>query len=453
MLMLKKTLFTTLLVMVAIAIITSCVPMARLTGWSKPETTIPVAKVVKAPVEMKIHTIGELRPAKTAMIVAPPVAGGTLQIVHIVETGTLVKEGDLVVAFDPSEQQYNLDQSKSQLEEAEQQIKKMKADQAVRASQERVTLLKAQYEVQRAEFKVKGNDVLSAIEARKNIISLEEAKRKLQQLQRDIQSRASSDAADLMMQNVSLTKATMGMKMAQQFIDNMTCRAPINGIVMLGQNLESLISASGSISISSETEIPRYRQGDQAYPGRLIAQIQAVDSIEIAAKVLETDRAVMKLGQNVEVRIDSNPLKKYQGKLKSIAEAAISSDNEGSVVDYLEALSTRSFASVFEVSVNGDPLNLGATVQIVIPGKDTAEVLSLPRQAIHQKEGKSVVYLRNSKGWQPKEVRIQYLTESRAVIEGLSEGTEVALVDPDRQKRKSEGKSGPLTALFGATTP
>jgi HlyD family secretion protein len=449
--MLIKNIATTSLAALALVISTSCTPIARMAGWQKTESIIPAAKVVKAPVEMKIHTIGELRPEKTAMIVAPPVAGGTLQIVQIVETGTRVKEGDIVVAFDPSEQEYNLEQSRSQLEEAEQQIKKMKADQAVRAAQERVTLLRAQYEVQRAELKVKGNEVLSGIEARKNVIAMEEAKRKLQQLQRDIQSRASSDTADLMVQNVSLARATMSMKMAQQFIDNMICRSPVNGIVVLGQNLDSLMSASGSISISSETEIPRFRQGDQAYPGRLIAQIQSVDSMEIAAKVIETDRSNMKPGQTVEVRMDSSPLKIYKGKLKSLSESAISSGNEGSTIDYLEALSTRSFAALFEVDVNGDPLNMGVTAQITIPGKDAAAVLSLPRQAIHQKEGKSIVYVRNPKGWQSREVRIKYFTESRAILEGLAEGTEVSLVDPERQKGKSADKSGPLTSLFGAT--
>jgi len=44
-----------------------------------------------------------------------------------------------VAAFDPSEQEYNLEQAQSQLEEADQQIKKMKADQAVRVAQEAVT--------------------------------------------------------------------------------------------------------------------------------------------------------------------------------------------------------------------------------------------------------------------------------------------------------------------------
>jgi HlyD family secretion protein len=428
---------------------TSCASISRFAGLQKSAIGIPVVRVVREPVEVKIHTLGELRPARMATIVAPPVAGGALQIVHLLKTGTFVTQGDVVVEFDPSEQEYNLEQSKSQLEEAEQQIKKMKADQAVRVSQEQVSLLKAQFEVRRAELKVKGNDLLSAIEARKNAIALEEAKRKLEQLQRDIKSRANSDAADLTVQNVARTKAMIGIKLAQQFIDNMTCRAPISGIVVVGQNIEALISSSGSISISSETEIPEYRPGAQAFPGRPIANIQEVAQMEIAAKVIETDRASIESGQGIEVLVDSNPLKVYKGKIKSLEQSALSSDNASSTLDYIEALSTRSFAAVFQVDTHGDPLNLGVTARVTILGKDVRDALSIPRQALHQKEGKPVVYVRRANGWESRDVRIKYLTESRAVIEGLPDGTEVALVNPDQQKNKTARRTGPLASILG----
>ena len=57
-----------------------------------------------------------------------------MQILFLAKSGTHVKKGDLIVQLDPSEQEYNLEQSKSQLEEAEQQIIKVKADQAVKAA-------------------------------------------------------------------------------------------------------------------------------------------------------------------------------------------------------------------------------------------------------------------------------------------------------------------------------
>jgi HlyD family secretion protein len=435
-------------VLLILATSVSCTAISRIAGLGRPEASIPTVKVVREPVEVKVYTIGELRPTQTAMIVAPPVAGGTLQIIHIVKTGTYVKQGDVIVDFDPSEQEYNLEQSQSQLDEADQQIRKMKADQSVRVAQENVSLLTAQYAVRRAELKVKGNDLLGKIEARKNVIELEESRRRLEQLQQDIKSRASSDAADLMVQNVAHAKAALGIKMAQQFIDNMTIRAPISGIISLGQNFESLMSAGGSIIFSSVMEIPTYRDGDQASPGRVIGQVQGVEQMEIASRVIETDRGNLEPGQSADVLVDSKPLKTFQGKIKSLAG---STSSESSMVNYLENMSTRSFAAVFEVDAHDDPLNLGVTARVTIKGRNVKDALSIPRQALQQKEGKQVVYVRCAKGWEAREIRIQYLTESRAVIEGLAEGTEVALVNPEQQKSRNTAKPGAPAPALGGT--
>jgi HlyD family secretion protein len=442
---------TILAALLMISATMSCRTITKLAGLGKSAASIPVVRIAREPVEAKIHLIGELGPSKTAMVVAPP-AGNSLQIISLARTGTYVKKDDIVVQFDPGEQEYNLEQSKSQLDEAEQQIKKMKADQAVRVAREQVTLLKAQYDVKRAEFKVRGNEVLSGIEARKNVIELEEAKRRLEQLERDIKSHASSDAADLMVQDVARTKAMMAMKLAQQFIDNMTVRAPMSGVVVVARSIESLISAGGAIMINSEDDIPEYRPGFQAYPGRLIAQIQDAEQTEIAAKVIESDRANVESMQSIEVQIDSRPLKTYKGKVKSLAQSASNPENESTTVDYLEGLSTRSFAAVFQIDSHGEPLNMGVTARVTVIGKDVGNALSLPRQALHQKEGKTVVYVKRGQSWEPRDVHIKYLTESRAIIEGLPEGTEVALVNPEQGKSKATGKAGSFSPIPGGAT-
>jgi hypothetical protein len=187
----------------------------------------------------------------------------------------------------------------------------LEADQAVKAAQDKAALLKAQYDVRRAEVKVQGNSLLGEIEARKNLIDLEDAKHKYEQLQRDIQSRASFDAAELAVQNIARMKAQIAMKVAQQNIENMMWKAPTDGVVVLGQNIESLMSGSGSIRIYSGMEIPEFREGDQVYPGRLVAQIQDTSEPEILSKVLETDRGNLDAGQSVDVWMDSMPLKAY----------------------------------------------------------------------------------------------------------------------------------------------
>lgn len=428
----------------AFLVLASSGSCALVNSLKETQTVIPTARVTRGPMDLKVFTTGELRPARTSMIVAPSVSG-TLQIVQIARTGTRVDEGDVVVAFDPTEQEYNLEQSQSQLDEADQQIKKMKADQAVRTSQDSVSLLRAQFDVRRAELMAKGNDLLSGIDAKKNLLNLEEAKRRLEQLQRDIKSKASSDIADLAVLGVARARALMGMKMAQQNIENMTIKAPASGVVVLGQNIDSLMSAGGGIMISSAMDIPEYRQGDQAYAGRTIGQILDIGQMEILSKVGETDRGSLSSGQPIDVRVDSLPLRNFGGKIKSLGGSASSSSSM-----YFDPTSARSFDAIFELDLNGEQINPGITAQVVIRGMNVADALSLPRQALFQKEGKPVVYVKNLDNWEARPVQVKYVTESRAVIDGLAEGSEVALVDPGQEKNKAAASPAAAPIVGGA---
>src|SRR5215471_11160743 len=83
--------------------------------------TIPTTRVRKGTLELDINTVAELHTHHSSMVVAPSVSG-TLQIIHLLKTGMSVKAGDIVVEFDPSEQEFNLEQSRSQRAEAEQEI-------------------------------------------------------------------------------------------------------------------------------------------------------------------------------------------------------------------------------------------------------------------------------------------------------------------------------------------
>ena len=78
----------------------------------KAQKNIPTARVKRGNLEVRVYTTGELRPARTGMLVAPPVSG-TMQIVRLAQSGSHVNEGDVVIEFDPSEQEYNLEQNRS----------------------------------------------------------------------------------------------------------------------------------------------------------------------------------------------------------------------------------------------------------------------------------------------------------------------------------------------------
>ena len=75
---------------------------------------VPTARVTKGPLKLTVHATGELRAGRTVTLVTPPV-GGMLRIVTLVPTGMPVKTGDTVVEFDPADQQYALEQARSEL--------------------------------------------------------------------------------------------------------------------------------------------------------------------------------------------------------------------------------------------------------------------------------------------------------------------------------------------------
>ena len=108
----------------------------------------------------------------------------------------------------------------------------------------------------------------------------------------------------------------------------------------------------------------------------------------------------------------------------------------------------------FDVTIqlpNSDSrLRPGLTAQVVIRGDENKNALYVPRQALFLKDGKRVVYVKSGNGFEAREVKIQSESESRAAIEGLNTGIEVALVDPTAP-RKAGSSSAPAAGIGGGT--
>lgn len=402
---------------------------------------IPTVRVRRGNIERKVYTTGELRPARSAMLVAPPVSG-TLQIVQLAKTGERVSAGDVVIEFDPSEQEYNLEQARSQLLQAEQEITKSKADAAVQAAQDKVALLQAKFAVRRAELEVSRNELVSAIDAKKNLLNLEEARRRMAQLEDDIKTHAATSQASLAVVEERRNKSRLDMMVAQKNIENMQVKSPIGGLVALKDNMDS----TGGFFFGGMV-LPEYRTGDLVFPGRMIAEVLEVESMEILAKVSENDRGNIDPGQPVEVRVDTLPGQMLSGKVKTVAGTTTRGGWWGM------SGAERKFDATFQLDKITAELRPGITAQVIIVGEEVRNALYLPRQALFEKDGKPVAYIRHGDQFEPREVQIKQRTESQVAIENLQEGDEVALINPEA-KNKFPGKansapSGPSVRIGG----
>ncbi len=395
---------------------------------------VPTTHVKRGTLQLDINTPGELRTPHSAMLVAPSI-NGALQIVSVATTGTAVKAGDVVVEFDPSEQEYNLEVSRSQLAEAEQEIVKARADAEVKAAEDKVALVKAKFDVRRAELDVSRNELVSDIDAKKNLLSLEEAKRRLAQLEHDVNSRRASNTASIALLEEKRNTALLGMQQAQHGIDSMKLKSPIDGMVSLKENMDS----TGGMMFQGMT-MPEYREGDIVNPGRFVAEVLDMKQMEAVAKIYESDRPNISVGQPAEIHVDAQPQSSFPAKVKNIAGMA-SRQNFGTDT-------IRRFEVTFDLMNHGGDLRPGTSTEIIVRGNEMKDQLYLPSQCLFEKDGKLIIYVKHGDHFEATDARVKFRTENRIVFENVAEGTEVALVNPEEflKQQQKQSESSPMGA-------
>jgi multidrug resistance efflux pump len=409
---------------------------SRLQARVEAATAIPTARVRRGDLPIRIHTVGELRSARSTVLMGPAV-GGALQIVSLKPTGSVVEENEVVVEFDPSEQEFNLEQARSELEEVLKEIEKTRLDAEIQAAQDEVSLLKARFEVRRAELEVSRNELASAIDAEKNVLSLEQARRQLAQLEQDVPARKTSNRASLVVLEEKRGKARLRMQQAQRAIEEMRLRAAVGGLVSVQENRGMFGGWRPPGMTFSE-----YREGDLVNPGAPVAEVLQANQLEIRGKVDEADRVGVEPGLPAEIRVDGLAGELLRGRVKSVA---------GLVARGWGPASTqKKFDMVVALDRPDARLRAGLTAQVVLVGEPLKDVLLVPRPAIFEREGKLVVYVPAGRGFEPREVQVRRRSESLAAVEGVEPGAPVALVDPeDRDARSKKGAAAPSAPAVG----
>ena len=398
---------------------------------------IPTSQMKRGDLDMKVYATGELRASHFEMMTAPPIGGGSLEITRLLHTGAVVKKGDLVMEFDPTEQRYQIEQNRSELLQAEQEITKAKADAAVTAAQDKVALLKARFDVRRAELDVQKNELVSTIDARKNDLALEQAKRVLAELEQDAKSRSASNQATIALAEEKRNKAKLAMDQAQQNILKMRVAAPMDGLVALEKNE----NAAGGIFFGG-IAVPEFREGDQVQPGRTVGQVIDPREMALTAKVGELERNSIKEGQPVDIALDALPGNLFHGTVKALGGM----NNRR----YWEPATGAKFDITIALTSKDSRMRPGLTAHVVIHGDFRKNVLCLPRQALFLNESKRVVYVKDGNNFEPREVKILAENESRAAIDGIGVDSVVALVDPTAPRKAATTREAAPAAGGGA---
>ncbi|MEJ7606495.1 MAG: efflux RND transporter periplasmic adaptor subunit [Bryobacteraceae bacterium] len=299
---------------------------------------------------------GELRAVRSSTLIAPNLFG-TVQVTRMAPLGAFAREKNLIVEFDDSEVNSRLEEKQLELDQIDEQIKKQQADLAIRNNQDQVELLRARYAVRRSELEVKRNELLPKIDQRKNELNLEESNRRLKQLESDIKSRQQQAQAEMAVLNERKNKARMEMGRERQRLSQVKVLAPMSGLVAVRQNRQGMFFPGMTI--------PDIREGDQVQPGIPVADILDLSELEVIAKIGEIDRANLKEGQDVLIRLDAVGEKSFHGKIKSMSGTASANIFSGDPA--------KKFDVIFSIDMKELLTGLGAPPEQIRKVMDTAE--------------------------------------------------------------------------------
>jgi HlyD family secretion protein len=393
----------------------------------KPRTDvqIPTTAVKRGDLTLTVSAKGDLRGGNSEVLSAPLTTGSDLHLTFLRKTGDVVKTGDTVIEFDPTDQEYRLKEAESDLAEAKVKVDQAKAQAAAQLEEDRYSTESAESGVKQAEYDVRKNPILATIQARQNDLALKAAQDRLAQINQDIGNRQKQNDAAVKVQEAAVGKAEVELASAKRNIDALTLKAHRDGYVSLKQN------TSGNFFMEGMT-LPYYQVGDTVRAGMAVAEIPDLKDWEIRATIGELDRGHLAVGQPVAVGVVALPGRAFHGHVKDLGGTG------GPPWD-------RHFECKMRLDDPAPELRPGMSVRIVITTDLLKSVAWVPAQALFESGSRTYVFVPAGSGFIPKDVKLVRRSESQVVIEGINIGQTVALANPETQaQKKPEAKASPL---------
>ena len=331
---------------IGIAVALAAVTLSRsirgpVTGDS--QHLIPVRAAASTTLRLK----GQTEAVRARSIQAPLLAGatvGTLTITRLVHSGTLVKQGDVLVEFDRQAQLRDFIDKQAESDDQNDKVLEEQAKEAAALAKDQTEIKQAEGSLSKATLEMQKIELLSAIDAEKARQDLDEAQATLAQLKETYDLKRKAAQASIRILEIQRDRTRETMLHAQANAALMQIHAPIDGIVVFN-------------TIWKQGNMGEVKEGDQVRPGVPFLQVVDPSAMEVAVSVNQEDLLSLRVGQKAQVHLEAYPDLTFDGQLESI-------DPMGQRGDFSAKL--RKFAATFSIKGNNPRLmpDLSAAVDI-----------------------------------------------------------------------------------------
>ncbi len=437
---------------------------------------MPVHTAAPGDLAVSVERDGRLDAARRAKVrVAPEAYGGPLIVAEVLREGGAVARGEVILRLEAARYEDEMRAAREGLEQQKRALELGRAEQEILLEANRTRVEKAERARELAEQALRlfeefqGPKMLKAavleIESREH--SVMSQKEELDQLEKMYQgTKLSSDTKEIVLErarrSVAMAEAWLAISRRDEVVTRehahpTRLRALKDDLRWESEELEHARETTRISEQKKAQDLEQARIGLRNAEERLqklerdreqltvrapvegiLTPIDLVPGDSVAAKavlaqVVQPGRLVVRFQATADDLRFIAPGKAVTVVLPDLRDLAVTGTIEDVGRLGAEAKDGTNFPATVALGAPDERLRVGLRAKVRIEGK-VAGALAVPRRAVREKGGKSIVYVRRAGGaaaGEPREVTLGYgAGDSVVVVKGLAAGEEVLLVPP-----------------------
>ena len=348
-------------------------------GWNRNSDEIYITcKVKKGPVEVKIHTSGQLEAENSVNIVLPSVLSSQniriyeIKITDLVEEGSVVDSGQYIATLDHKVIEEVLTNARLDLEAAAAVIEDAKLDSNLSLSNYRDLIVNSRSDVEERKIVLAESVYESPSVIKKAEMDLSKTERKLTQDIKGLEMRKRQLESQMERRNLDFKLKERRVEDLLKLYEALIIKAPKPGMVIYAKDRYGIKIQIGSVLTPWSP---------------IIATLPDMTKMISETYINEIDISKIKVGQKVTLSIDAFPDKELKGEVISVA-------NIGQPMP-------KSDSKVFEVNIRvygSDPdLKPAMTTGNIIQTGTYTDKLFIPSEAVFETDSTKFVYVKKKK--------------------------------------------------------
>jgi len=375
---------------------------------------LPTAKAVRGVLRNTVRLAGSIIATRYVDIVAPrlqaPDNGRGMVLVYLPDSGSEVKKGEVVARIDGTSVKDHLVDVEAQVSQGNLDLQRVKAYQDATMEWMRQRARAARGAFEKAQQEIRALPAKTSIDQELLKLSLSEAQATAEERERQVDLAMESQAAGMRVAELNQEGNVRHLNRHKVDWARLTITTPMAGTVIMRP-----INRHGE---QFQTQI-----GDVVTPGQPFMRVVETGSMRMDATMNQAESELVRIGQRARIRFDAYPDIELDGTVVAVGTIATG----GRRVNYfVRRVPVR-------IAIDGqDPRvlpDLTASADVVLAESDD-DSLIVPRQAVQDEDGKSVVYVRQAGLFTAREVETGLASNTEIAVKGLQAGDEVALQRP-----------------------